>query len=212
MKPKMPPKGLHPGLAALWKNKKERSLTEKRIDSECDPIYGQRWKLFSYIISPKLDPLFLQELPDEDVCFVAILYIMQHEAPEPLLTRRELMAFIVMKARIKNFDFEERLEYVNMLKKREIVLRPRAVHLATIFTHSFVPKVSDLVGDVVGFKNFLNLNNFDGVIFHHVYNKFEDCDDFSKVFENANEKLAVDIFLQAVTSKGNRIKRDWFDD
>ena len=208
----MPPKGLHPGLAALWKNKKERSLTEKRIDSECDPIYGQRWKLFSYIISPKLDPLFLEELPDEDVCFVAILHIMQHEAPEPLLTRRELMAFIVMHARINNFDSEKRLEYVNMLKKRKIAYRPRAVHLATIFTHSFVPKVSDLVGDIVGFKNFLNSNNYDGVIFHDLYNKSHDCDDFSEVFENSDEKMAVEILLQAVTSKGKRIKRDWFDD
>ena len=208
----MPPKGLHPGLAALWEKKKERSLTEKRINSDCDPIYGQRWKLFSYIISPKLDPLFLEELPDEDVCFVAILYIMQHEALEPLLTKRELMAFLVMHERIKNFDSEKRLKYVKMLKKRKIVFRPRAVHLATIFTHSFVPKVSDLVGDIIGFKNFLNCNNFDGVIFHDLYNKFEDCEDLSKVFKNSSEKMAVDIYLQAVTSKGNRVKRDWFDD
>ena len=117
-----------------------------------------------------------------------------------------------MHARINNFDSEKRLEYVNMLKKREIVYRPRAVHLATIFTHSFVPKVSDLVGDVIGFKNFLNLNNFDGIIFHDLYNEFQDCDDFCEVFKNSKEKFAVDIFLQAVTSKGNRIKRDWFDD
>ena len=81
VKPLCPPKGFHPGLTILWKNSKKRSISEK-ITTNCDDeeensVEISRWKLFSYMVNPKLDPWVLKEIPTDHLFMVSTLYIMR---------------------------------------------------------------------------------------------------------------------------------------
>ena len=174
-------------------------------------MYVLRWNFFSYIVDPKLDPRFLEEISDENLYMVIQLYTIQHEHKEPLMTKREIMAFIIMHFRLKSMTEVERLKFVTRIKKEKIIFRPRAVHLATIYTHSFVKIISQCVGNVIACKHFLVCNNFEGEIFQYLYNKFQDCDDLSKCFKNSTEETEAYIYYRNVTSNESRVKIDWYD-
>merc|ERR1712061_769648 len=96
VKPIMIPSTLtHPGLAILWQDMTKRAISPKRGDRN-DTLYVLRWNFFSYIVDPKLDPRFLEGISDENLYMVIQLYTIQHEHKEPLMTKREIMAFIIM--------------------------------------------------------------------------------------------------------------------
>ena len=81
VKPICPPNGFHPGLTILWKDRKKRSLSE--ITTSCDgnedenAVEISRWKLFSFLVNPKLDPRVLREIPIHHLFMVSTLYIMR---------------------------------------------------------------------------------------------------------------------------------------
>ena len=76
---------------------------------------------------------------------------LEHEWIFPLMTKREVIAFILMNLRLKSMTPTQRLKIVEALKKKKkhLKLNPRAVHLATIFTSNLLDSFSVCVGYVV---------------------------------------------------------------
>ena len=81
VRPVCPPHGFHPGLTILWKNRKERSISDEiptnYDDKDENAVEISRWKLFSFMVNPELDPRILKEIPTQHLFMVSILYIMR---------------------------------------------------------------------------------------------------------------------------------------
>ena len=81
VRPVCPPHGFHPGLTILWKNRKERSISDEiptnYEDKDENAVEISRWKLFSFMVNPELDPRILKEIPTQHLFMVSILYIMR---------------------------------------------------------------------------------------------------------------------------------------
>ena len=81
VEPVCPPHGFHPGINILWKNRKERSISDEiptnYEDKDENAVEISRWKLFSFMVNPELDPRILKEIPTQHLFMVSILYIMR---------------------------------------------------------------------------------------------------------------------------------------
>ena len=113
------------------------------------------------------------------------------------MTRREVITFILMNIRLKSMNPHQRLKIVEGLKKKKhLKLSPRAVHLATIFTSNLLDSFSVCVGYVVPRKHLLNVNNFEGIFYHYIYNGIQDRIDLDQFYKNSIEKTNVEIYFR----------------
>lgn len=199
VRPILPPKHEHPGLEALWQNKGPRKY-ESFVDKTEDSYY-QRWRLFSHVVHPRLDPLLLESLKPEDIFMVCQLYIMQHEWTEgAILADWEVKAFILMHLRLKCMTMAT-LESIVI----DFVPKPRPVQLATIYTRSISGFISNIVGEVIKRRHFLTCNNFEGIVFQTLYKEFKDLGDY-QVEMPSNEKSDLDAFYNIVTNNGIQVR------
>ena len=89
-KPDVPPIGVYDTglLAQLWTLKAEKD--------DCD-LHNKRWKLFSYIVSPKLSHFSLQAFPANQIFLISQLFLFQNEDETggPLLFDWECKVLII---------------------------------------------------------------------------------------------------------------------
>ena len=80
-------------------------------------MHKLRWKLFSWIINPKLvnlgEKVAALGLDETDLYMICQLYIMQHELDVPILTKKEVQCFILVNYRMKNMSNEEVMKLQN---------------------------------------------------------------------------------------------------
>ena len=90
-KPDVPPIGVYDTglLAQLWTLKAEKD--------DCD-LHNKRWKLFSYIVSPKLSHSSLQDFPPNQIFLISQLFLFQNEDETggPLLFDWECKVLIIL--------------------------------------------------------------------------------------------------------------------
>ena len=84
-------------------------------------------------------------MDETDIFMVSQLYIMQHELDRPILTKKEVLSFILVNFRLKH------LAETEDFKKMPITFVPdsRPVQLATFYWRSLLDMFSDAVGDIV---------------------------------------------------------------
>ena len=102
-------------------------------------------------ITSKINPPSKSKSLDEtDIFMVSQLYIMQHELDRPILTKKEVLSFILVNFRLKQLVQSETEEAKNF-KKMPITFVPdsRPVQLATFYWRSLLDMFSDGVGDLV---------------------------------------------------------------
>ena len=96
-----------------------------------------------------MNPNFKSKCLDEtDIFMVSQLYIMQHELDRPILTKKEVLSFILVNFRLKHLaETEEAKDF----KKMPITFVPdsRPVQLATFYWRSLLDMFSDCIGDIV---------------------------------------------------------------
>ena len=93
-------------------------------------------------------PLQSKYLDETDIFMVSQLYIMQHELDLPILTKKEVLSFILVNFRLKHLA---ETQTAKDFKKMPITFVPdlRPVQLATFYWRSSLDMFSDGVGDIV---------------------------------------------------------------
>ena len=72
----------------------------------------------------------LEEIDPENLFMFCNLYILQHEKLEPILTEREVKAFILMHLRLKLMSYEDIRSYIFKINyDGEFIPKSRPVHL-----------------------------------------------------------------------------------
>jgi len=141
----------HPGLVSL------HTGTGSQVQHE-------KWKLFAWVIDPRLNHEKLQALKPEEVGLFVILYKMQHEREKPVLLDWEVKVFILVFCLLQILDAE------HLYSQLEFVPTPRGTQLVTLFARDIVLKVSRAVGDPIQSPASLLPHNWtDGVLFQQVY-------------------------------------------
>jgi len=213
VKPILPPMKDHPGLNALWQDQKDREFNFdfKKSWAELDKkVHKQRWRLYSWIINPNLTDLALllksKCLDETDIFMVSQLYIMQHELDRPILTKKEVLSFILVNFRLKQLVQSETEEAKNF-KKMPITFVPdsRPVQLATFYWRSLLDMFSDGVGDLVARRHFLPYGKFDGVLFQNIYRDLHDENNNNTVIKTRDEEIYALKVYSLVTSNGIRV-------
>ena len=99
-------------------------------------------------INPSLQSKCLDET---DIFMISQLYIMQHELDQPILTKKEVLSFILVNFRLKHLAETETEKDAKDFKKMPITFVPdlRPVELATFYWRSSLDMFSDCVGDIV---------------------------------------------------------------
>jgi len=209
--PIMPPFSYR--LKDLYKDQdtREFNFDFKLSMEEFDGKYGKqhelRWKLFSWMINPKLENLALMlklnSLDETDIYCVLHLYVMQHEWTTPLLTEKELKSFILVNLRMKTMTDEE-------IMNIPITFVPtfRSVQLATFYWRDLMLSFSDAVGHILAPEHFLLHNKFDGVLFQKIYLEFHDENNNKNDVIKKHEEDYVKKVYQLVTSNETKVKKD----
>ena len=172
-----------------------------------------RWKLFTYLISPELDPEVLQFLPDP--CFiypVCQLYIMQHEWQTPILFKWEVELFLLEHLRFQKLTDSQFLE----ISKQRIIPDPRGVQLATLYTRGRVDLASKLAGKIVPITRVLPLySSFDGIHFQKMYKRYKL---YQTIDASRDEVKEISFYFNLITNNGTSVRKEklkekltWFD-
>ena len=161
-----------------------------------------RWKIFSYIISPKLNTNVLQNLADPSFIYpVCQLFLMQQAWKTPLLYKWEVELFLLQHLRFKNLSDNDLQE----ISRPKIVPAARGVHLAAIYTQGKVDLASKLSGGIVQMKYLMPLySSFDGIHFQKLYLACkEDCSVESEA--SLDELILIRHYFDIITSDGTKI-------
>ena len=129
---------------------------------------------------------------------VCVLIIMQNEWSEPILTRTEINAFLLMSLRLNSWS-NDKIKDV----KRDFVPTPRAVHLATLFCANRLAMFSECVGDVTARKYFISSRTFDGKLFHKIYKGLQEKEEYEVVERHEREEMT--ILCDYITDKGKNV-------
>lgn len=178
----MPPKNVYPGLEQLVKGDDE-SLT------------AIRWKIFSYIVSPSLDPDDLKTLDQNFLYLVCQLRMLQDDWRAPVLFDWEVRVFLLHHLRLH----EEELPQFRLPKAR-------GIHLATLYTSGFLPHAASLTPRIFnGQEKFFPMKNFNGILFQSLYSE---CSESQSVVSVAtiDEMELMEKYFNIITSSGARVR------
>ena len=141
----------------------------------------------------------LLEIEPQHFAMVCMLYAMQHERKQPLLTSNEVKACILMHLRLKNDDTEE-------FEAEIFVPKPRPTQIMTFYKDRIFELANDTVGYILPKTYFQSKKgkDFDRKIFHCILDKLE-----NETFEVSEVKEAdleeMEYFFNIVTSNGDRV-------
>ena len=138
----------------------------------------------------------LLEIEPEDLAMVCMLYAMQHERKQPLLTTNEVKACIYMHLKLKRNDTKE-------FETKIFVPKPRPTQIMTFYKDRIFEMANDTVGYILPKMYFQTHKgkHFDRKIFHCILDKLEN--DTLKVSDSDLEDM--EYFFNIVTSTGQKV-------
>ena len=164
---------------------------------------ASRWKLFTFLISPELDPEVLQNLPDPSFIYpVCQLYIIQNEWKTPVLSKQEVELFLLEHLRFQNLTDKEFFE----ISQQKITPSPRGVQLATIYARGQVGLASKLIGNIVPASLLMPVYcSFDGIHFQTMYNRYKK-DGFIQA--SSEEMDSIGFYFDLITKNGSAVREE----
>lgn len=148
--PEMPEN--HPGLLYLHK---ERTPSAQQ----------QRLRLFAWCVDPRLDPSLLVDLAPSEVYMLVNLYKIQNERDKPVLEEWEVRLFILQFYSLQTFSAGD------ITRLPGVLPTPRGVHLANLYSRSYVPHINGAVGKPFPLDQSLMHHQLDGKLFQTLYNR-----------------------------------------
>lgn len=130
-----------------------------------DAVQEERLRLLAWCVDPRLDPQLLTDLTPGEICLLTNLYKMQWERESPVLEDWEVRVFILQFYCLEEWTGRDRRGLTRVLPN------PRGLHLATLYTRSFMPNIVDAVGRPFSLGHTLLNDQLDGKLFQNVYNQ-----------------------------------------
>ena len=146
--------GEHPGLLYL----------------HADASAEERYKLFTWAVSPSLDYQSLMGLDSTELGVVAMLHKIQHEQNPRILQDWEVFVFLVQFYVLKKLTAQDIKMMPNMVPSA------RSAHLAALFTSNLtLLQLNWALGGMVPTQSLLPYSQFDGKLFQTQYRRGKNC-------------------------------------